>query len=86
VPHVEITIGAGRTDQQLRSMIHRVHQALAETVGARPEHIRIVVNEVPRTHWATGDVTLREMDEQHHRPGAVPDPEDTEVIEEQEQS
>jgi 4-oxalocrotonate tautomerase len=63
VPHVEITIGAGRSDAQLRSMIHRVHQALAETVVARPEHIRIVVNEVPRTHWATGDVTLREMDE-----------------------
>jgi 4-oxalocrotonate tautomerase len=83
VPHVEITIGAGRTDQQLRSMIHRVHEALAETVGARPEHIRIVVHEVPRTHWATGDVTLREMDELPSPPGAVPDPE---AVEEQEQS
>ena len=83
MPHVEITIGAGRTDQQLRSMIHRVHEALAETVGARPEHIRIVVHEVPRTHWATGDVTLREMDELDDPPGVVPDPEDTE---EQEQS
>jgi 4-oxalocrotonate tautomerase len=83
VPHVEITIGAGRTDQQLRSMIHRVHEALAETVGARPDHIRVVVHEVPRTHWATGDVTLREMDERSDPPGAVPDPED---LEEQEQS
>ena len=73
MPHVEITIGAGRTDQQLRSMIHRVHEALAETVGARPEHIRIVVQEVPRTHWATGDVTLREMDELNNPPGVVPD-------------
>jgi 4-oxalocrotonate tautomerase len=72
VPHVVITIGAGRTDQQLRSMIHRVHEALAETVGARPEHIRIVVSEVPRTHWATGDVTLREMDELIDPPGVVP--------------
>jgi 4-oxalocrotonate tautomerase len=72
VPHVEITIGAGRTDQQLRSMIHRVHEALADTIGARPEHIRIVVTEVPRTHWATGDITLREMDEQTNPPGVVP--------------
>ena len=80
MPHVEITIGAGRTDQQLRAMIHRVHEALAETVGARPEHIRIVIHEVPRTHWATGDVTLREMDELTNPPGAVPD------LEEQEQS
>jgi 4-oxalocrotonate tautomerase len=83
VPHVEITIGAGRSDQQLRSMIHRVHEALAETIGAAPAHIRVVVHEVPRTHWATGDVTLREMDEPDDPPGVVPDPEDTE---EQEQS
>lgn len=78
MPHVEITIGAGRTDQQLRSMIHRVHQAVADTVGAAPAHIRIVVHEVPRTHWATGDVTLREMDEQHNPPGVVPDTEEQE--------
>ena len=83
MPHVEITIGAGRTDQQLRSMISRVHQALAETVGARPDHIRVVVHEVPRTHWATGDVTLREMDEQIPPPAVVPGPE---AFEEQEQS
>ena len=83
MPHVEITIGAGRTDQQLRSMISRVHQALAETVGARPDHLRVVVHEVPRTHWATGDVTLREMDEQITPPAVVPGPE---AFEEQEQS
>jgi 4-oxalocrotonate tautomerase len=32
------------------------------TVDARPEHVRVVVREVPRAHWATGDVTLTEMD------------------------
>lgn len=72
MPHVEITIGAGRSEQQLRSMIHRVHQALADTVGARAEHIRIVVNEVPRTRWATGDLTLAEMDQQTDPAGATP--------------
>ena len=78
MPHVEITIGAGRTEHQLRAMVHRVHRALAETVGAQPEHIRIVVNEVPRTRWATGDVTLHEMDELDSPPGVVPNPEEQE--------
>jgi len=63
MPHVEITIGAGRSGEQLRSMIHRVHTAVVETVGAQPDHVRIVVNEVARSHWATGDVTLQEMDQ-----------------------
>ena len=78
MPHVEITIGAGRSEQQLRSMIHRVHEALADTTGARPEHIRIVVNEVPRTRWATGDVTLHEMDAAATPSGVVPDAADQE--------
>jgi 4-oxalocrotonate tautomerase len=75
MPHVKITIGAGRSEEQLRSMIHRVHTALVETVGARPEHVRIVVDEVPRTHWATGDVTLRELD---LAAASVPEPEEQE--------
>ena len=74
MPHVDITIGAGRSAEQLRSMIHRVHTALAETVGARPEHIRIVVNEVARTHWATGDVTLEEMDQRIEAADGTPAP------------
>jgi 4-oxalocrotonate tautomerase len=78
MPHVEITLGGGRSDKQLRSMIHRVHAALVETVGARPEHVRIVVNEVPRTHWATGDVTLREMDGASSAPASAQDPEEEE--------
>jgi 4-oxalocrotonate tautomerase len=43
-------------------MIHEVHEAVLQTVNTRPEHIRVIVREVPRTHWATGDLTLREMD------------------------
>ena len=43
-------------------MMHEVHEAVLRTVNTRSEHIRVIVREVPRTHWATGDLTLREMD------------------------
>jgi 4-oxalocrotonate tautomerase len=62
VPLVEVTLGAGRTPDQVRALIHEVHEAVARTVGARSDHIRVIVREVPRDHWATGDVTLSEMD------------------------
>jgi 4-oxalocrotonate tautomerase len=62
MPNVDVTISAGRTAEQIRAMIHEVHEAVVRTVGARPEHVRVVVREVPRAHWATGDVTLTEMD------------------------
>ena len=62
MPNVEIALGAGRSPEQLRTLVHEVHAAVLRTVGTRPEHIRVVVREVPRTLWATGDVTLAEMD------------------------
>ena len=68
MPLVEVTLGAGRTDQQVRELIHEVHEAVLRTVDTRPEHIRVIVREVPRRHWATGDVTLTEMDAGPGRP------------------
>ena len=61
MPNIDVTISAGRTPDQIRAMIHEVHAAVVRTVNARPEHVRVVVREVPRAHWATGDVTLTEM-------------------------
>jgi 4-oxalocrotonate tautomerase family enzyme len=62
MPQIAITIAGGRTPTQIRNMMHEVHAAVLRTVDTRPEYIRVVVHEVPRTHWATGDVTLAEMD------------------------
>jgi len=63
VPLIEVTIAEGRAAGQIRSMMHEVHNAVLRTVDTRPEHIRVIVREVPRAHWATGDLTLREMDQ-----------------------
>lgn len=63
MPLIEVTLSSGRTGPQIRSMIHEVHAAVERTTGARTEHIRVIVREVPRTHWATGDLTLAEMDQ-----------------------
>ena len=62
MPNIDVTLSAGRTPDQIRALIHEVHEAVVRTVNARPEHVRVVVREVPRAHWSTGDVTLTEMD------------------------
>ncbi|MCQ8828906.1 tautomerase family protein [Streptomyces malaysiensis] len=62
MPQVAITLAEGRTPTQIRDLLHEVHAAVLRTTNTRPEHIRVVVHEVPRSHWATGDVTLTEMD------------------------
>lgn len=66
MPQVAITIAEGRTPAQIRNLMHEVHAAVLRTANTRPEYIRVVVHEVPRTHWATGDITLTEWVADEH--------------------
>lgn len=65
MPLIEVTLAEGRTPDQVRAMVHEVHEAVLRTADTRAEHIRVIVREVPRSHWATGNVTLEEMDASH---------------------
>lgn len=62
MPLVEVTLTEGRAPEALRELIHRVHAAVESSLGANPQSIRVIVREVPRTHWAAGDQTLAERD------------------------
>ncbi len=69
MPLVDVTITEGRSEEQIRALIHQLHAAVVETTDARPEFVRVIVREVPRTHWATGDVTVEEMGAQARATG-----------------
>lgn len=60
MPLIEVTLGEGRSPEQLRSLISALTKAAHEAVDAPVDSIRVVLREVPLTHWAAGDVTLAE--------------------------
>ena len=60
MPMAFVSIREGRPPENIRKMISAVTAAIAESLDAPPASIRVVVTEVPLTHWATGDVTLAE--------------------------
>jgi 4-oxalocrotonate tautomerase len=60
VPLIEVTLVEGRSAQQLREFMHQVHLAAVATLDAAPASVRVVIREVPATHWAAGDETLAE--------------------------
>jgi 4-oxalocrotonate tautomerase len=62
MPLVEVTLAEGRSADQIRNLMRELHHAVLRTVDTASEHIRVIVREVPRSHWATGDLTLNEMD------------------------
>jgi 4-oxalocrotonate tautomerase len=60
MPLVEVTMVEGRTPEQLRRLISGLTAAVVEAVDAPVSAVRVVIREVPQTHWAAGDVTIEE--------------------------
>jgi 4-oxalocrotonate tautomerase len=60
MPLVEITLAQGRSPEMLRGLLHEVHAAVVRAVQVPDESVRVVIREVPATHWSAGDVTLAE--------------------------
>ena len=60
MPLAEVTLVEGRTSEQLRTLISRLTAAVVDSVGAPKENVRVVLREIPATHWAAGDVTVAE--------------------------
>jgi 4-oxalocrotonate tautomerase len=60
MPLVEISLVQGRTPEQLRKLITALTDAVESSIGANREAIRVLIRELPATHWAAGDVTIAE--------------------------
>ena len=60
MPFIDVTLVEGRTAEQLRSLQHELTHGAARALGSPLENIRVVIREVPATHWAAGDVTIVE--------------------------
>lgn len=70
MPLVDVTVAEGRDPAQLRELIAQLHRAVESSLGANPQSIRVIVREVPRTHWAAGGRTLAERDAAEADPSA----------------
>lgn len=64
MPLIEVTLTEGRSPEKLRAMISELTDALVTTEVAPKEAIRVIVREIPSTHFAAGDVTLAERRQQ----------------------
>ncbi|MDL9945129.1 tautomerase family protein [Gordonia sp. ABSL11-1] len=63
MPLIEISIAEGRSPDQLRRLMHEVHDAAVRTVDALPQNIHVIVRQVPRGAWASNDTTIAERDD-----------------------
>jgi 4-oxalocrotonate tautomerase len=62
MPFIDVTLAEGRDPERLRALITGLTDAVEAAIGAPRSSIRVVLREVPATHWAAGDVTIAERD------------------------
>jgi 4-oxalocrotonate tautomerase len=62
MPLVDVTLVAGRSPERIRDLIDRLTDAVEQAVSAPRSNIRVIVREVPATHWAAGGQTVAERD------------------------
>ena len=54
MPIAHIRIMEGRSAEQVADLISEVTQAIHRSLGAPLETVRVLVDEVPKSHWGIG--------------------------------
>ncbi|MDM5327608.1 4-oxalocrotonate tautomerase [Neobacillus sp. CF12] len=51
MPIITVQILEGRPKEKVAELIHNVTMTVSETLDAPKENIRVLVTEIPKTHW-----------------------------------
>lgn len=63
MPIIQINLLEGRDTALVSECARQVAQTVHRTLDAPLDTIRVLVHEVPRTHWAIGAQTRQELDD-----------------------
>ncbi len=69
MPLIQATIIAGRSQEQKEAFFEKVTAVAVETLGVKPEQVRVVINEVPAEHWAIGGVSKARLNARNNEKG-----------------
>lgn len=58
MPIVNIQILQGRDTAKVTELMSRVADTVSETLAVPKERVRVLVTEVPKTHWSVGGVPM----------------------------
>jgi 4-oxalocrotonate tautomerase len=62
MPIVNIQVLEGRPPEKIEELIRNVTTTVSETLDSPKENVRVLVSEMPKTHWGIGGATAREKE------------------------
>jgi len=57
MPIIAVSLLEGRTDEQLATLIAQLTEAATTSLGVPAATVRVLLNEVPPSHWGVGGVS-----------------------------
>ena len=61
MPIAQIHIVEGRTDEQKETLIREVSEAISRSLDAPVANVRVIITEMPKTHFGIGGVTAKNL-------------------------
>lgn len=61
MPICQIHLLEGRTVEQKRTLIAKMTEAICESIGAKPEAVRIILTEMPKEHFGIAGKSAKEL-------------------------
>jgi len=53
---VTVQMWPGRTLAQKRALVRAITEAMVQHAGAKPDHLHVIIQEVPKEDWALAGV------------------------------
>ncbi|MGG1661973.1 4-oxalocrotonate tautomerase [Brevibacillus sp. NRS-1366] len=61
MPFIQVQMIAGRPEEKVKELIANLTSTVCETLGAPKENVRVIVTEVPKSHWGIGGVPAADI-------------------------
>lgn len=61
MPIINVQILEGRPPEKVEELIENLTDTVVKTLDAPRENIRVLVSEVPKTHWGIGGVSVKQL-------------------------
>lgn len=61
MPIVNIQVMQGRPESILKELITKVTDTVADTLEVPKERVRVIISEVPKTHWGIGGTAVSDI-------------------------
>ena len=56
MPFVIVEMWEGRSVEQKRKLVRAITDAMVEHAGAKPDHLHVVIHDVPKSSWGRAGV------------------------------